>query len=339
MKKRIEKVISFLKYYFGFNKKKREPLLVRLKGWILLFLLIISLELVIFANFLGVIDYQKLLATILPEKLVEFTNLDREKRERGELVVSDLLNEAAKMKAEDMAQKEYFAHVSPEGVTPWYWFSEVGYDYRYAGENLAVNFIESYSAHRAWMDSPTHKANIISDNFEEIGIATAVGRYKGEEATYVVQLFGTRDRGREPLVQEKAEEDKKLFIKRERDEVLGKEIKEDVVLSKDEEKEESFIFFKEEGGISSYLVSNIDDIFKEREYASLLTTLRTDFEKIKGYLLFILSIAIFSMVLLKILFLRKTRFSFLFLNKILILIILLSAITVTHYAIALVLKI
>jgi len=339
MNKGIEKVISFLRDYFGLDKKKREPLFERIRVFGFLFFLVISLELLIFANFLGIIDYQKLLAAILPERLVELTNLDREERDRGGLVVDELLSKAAKMKAEDMAQNGYFAHVSPEGITPWYWFEKVGYDYRYAGENLAVNFIDSHNVHRAWMDSPTHKANIVSDNFEEIGIATAEGRYKGQEATYIVQLFGTRSSDRAPLVRGEAEEELNLFVKKEKDEVLGREIEEDIALKKEEEKEESFIFFREEGSVSSYLVSGIDEILEEKEYSSLFAKLRTDFENIKGYILFVFSVVIFSTVLLKILFLRKTRFSFLFLNKVLVLIIVFSALVVAHYGIIAVLKI
>ena len=41
-----------------------------------------------------------------------------------------------------------------EGKTPWYWFGEVGYDFRFAGENLAVYFSDSVEVERAWMNSP-----------------------------------------------------------------------------------------------------------------------------------------------------------------------------------------
>ncbi len=91
-----------------------------------------------------------------------------------------------------MAENEYFAHTSPEGVTPWYWFEKVGYDYNFAGENLAVNFTEAERVDQAWMDSPSHRRNIINERFEDIGIATAEGRYRGRRAYFVVQLFGTR---------------------------------------------------------------------------------------------------------------------------------------------------
>jgi hypothetical protein len=95
------------------------------------------------------------------------------------------------MKAEHMAEHEYFAHVSPDGIDPWYWFHRSGYKFEKAGENLAINFVDSGDVNRAWMDSPGHRANILNGNFTEIGIAAVSGTYKGKKTIYVVQLFGT----------------------------------------------------------------------------------------------------------------------------------------------------
>jgi hypothetical protein len=89
-----------------------------------------------------------------------------------------------------MATKGYFAHTSPEGVTPWYWFAKAGYKFIYAGENLAVNYNQSQTVETAWLNSPTHRANIMNENFTEMGVATAVGEYNGAPATFVVELFG-----------------------------------------------------------------------------------------------------------------------------------------------------
>jgi len=44
---------------------------------------------------------------------------------------------------------------------------------------------------KAWLNSPTHRSNIMNNKFTEIGIATAVGTYKGRKTTFVVQMFGT----------------------------------------------------------------------------------------------------------------------------------------------------
>jgi hypothetical protein len=131
------------------------------------------------------------LSAIFSSVLVEKTNETRLEANKEILNVNDQLVLAAQLKANDMAQKGYFAHTSPEGYSPWYFISQSGYRYSNAGENLAVNFVDSNDVHRAWLNSPTHKENILRDGFKEIGIATAKGEYKGKEAIFVVQYFGT----------------------------------------------------------------------------------------------------------------------------------------------------
>jgi hypothetical protein len=103
------------------------------------------------------------------------------------------------MKANDMAAKSYFAHTSPEGLTPWYWFKKAGYVFSYAGENLAVNFRETQDVENALLASPTHRANILDPHFTEIGIATAEGIYKGNTATFVVESFGKPKAVKQPI--------------------------------------------------------------------------------------------------------------------------------------------
>lgn len=131
------------------------------------------------------------LSAIYASVLVNLTNQSRADQNVDELTVNPLLEKAAQMKADDMAEKGYFAHNTPEGLTPWYWFREASYDYRYAGENLAVNFVESNEVHKAWAASRGHWLNIINPKYEEIGIATSTGVYKGRQAIFVVQMFGT----------------------------------------------------------------------------------------------------------------------------------------------------
>ncbi|HUX35833.1 MAG TPA: CAP domain-containing protein, partial [Candidatus Paceibacterota bacterium] len=129
---------------------------------------------------------------IYPQVLVSYANEARVQVLGGDkLATSPTLEEAAKMKAEDMAKNGYFAHTSPAGKTPWYWLDQAGYNFSYAGENLAVNFVGSEDVQNAWMASPSHKENILNPNFSEIGIATATGTYQGKEAIFVVEFFGT----------------------------------------------------------------------------------------------------------------------------------------------------
>lgn len=130
-------------------------------------------------------------AEIASSVLVDLTNESRIEENKPPLIRSQKLDEAAELKGEDMASKEYFAHNSPEGVTPWHWFKVVGYNFLYAGENLAINFTDSADVEEAWLNSPTHRANIMNVEFREIGIATVKGVYKNYPTIYIVQMFGT----------------------------------------------------------------------------------------------------------------------------------------------------
>ncbi len=132
-----------------------------------------------------------LVGAVLPAVVVEETNEERDTSDLPPLIRNPILDAAARMKAEDMATRGYFAHYSPDGISPWHWFSEAGYGFVHAGENLAVHFTDSKAVVDAWMDSPTHRANIVNGNYREIGVGTARGRFEGYDTVFVVQLFGT----------------------------------------------------------------------------------------------------------------------------------------------------
>jgi hypothetical protein len=106
------------------------------------------------------------------------------------LQVSPLLAKVAQEKVNDMVVKNYFAHTSPAGLSPWYWFENVGYNFTYAGENLAVDFSDSQDVTSAWLNSPEHRANILNVDFTQIGIAIATGTFGGNPAIYVAEEFG-----------------------------------------------------------------------------------------------------------------------------------------------------
>jgi hypothetical protein len=140
-------------------------------------LLIIVIEVGFFIQVFYVFDSTSFLAAVLPGVITDITNEERADVGLAPLTENALLAQAAQLKAEDMASKGYFAHTSPEGLTPWHWFQVVGYSYAHAGENLAVNFFDSADVAEAWMDSPTHKANIVKANYTEIGVGVASGTY------------------------------------------------------------------------------------------------------------------------------------------------------------------
>ena len=130
-------------------------------------------------------------SSISAADLVNLTNAKRAELGLPTLSVNQALANAASLKASDMMAKNYWSHTSPDGTTPWYFFGASGYSYLYAGENLARDFMDSGSVVSAWMNSPTHKANIVSPRYHDIGIAVVSGNFMGQETTLVVQMFGT----------------------------------------------------------------------------------------------------------------------------------------------------
>ncbi len=130
-------------------------------------------------------------ANIPPDEIIRLTNQKRSEIGANQLVYNSKLAEAARRKGEHMLQYDYWAHTAPDGTEPWAFFSEVGYKYRYAGENLARDFSNPNDAIGAWMASPSHKENMLSTKYKDIGVAVVEGDLGGVDTTIIVQLFGT----------------------------------------------------------------------------------------------------------------------------------------------------
>ena len=130
-------------------------------------------------------------ANIPPDEVIRLTNEKRATAGVGPLTTNATLSAAAQAKGADMLNKDYWAHISPDGTQPWYFFTSFGYKYRYAGENLARDFSDPGSAVEAWMASPSHKENLLSGKYKEIGVAVVEGDMAGVDTTIIVQFFGT----------------------------------------------------------------------------------------------------------------------------------------------------
>lgn len=145
-----------------------------------------------FAFFIYSFSNSQFYADITKTALIKMANAERVKNNLPQLNENPLLDSAAYMKALDMVKNGYFNHDSPSGTKPWYWFDRSGYDYKYAGENLAIGFLESKEVNDAWLASPTHKANIVNNKYKDIGIAILKANFQGNPVTLVVQMFGSK---------------------------------------------------------------------------------------------------------------------------------------------------
>ena len=152
----------------------------------------------VFLLFLGIVNLSKTAtpgvlgyaSDINVKQLLDFTNQERSKDNKKLLILNEKLSKAAEQKAKYMFEKNFWAHTSPDGIEPWKFILDQSYDYSYAGENLARNFYYSKEVVDAWMKSPSHKENLLSQNYDEVGFAVVNGVLDGYETTLVVQMFG-----------------------------------------------------------------------------------------------------------------------------------------------------
>lgn len=187
--KRLERKLKDL--FVAHEGNQRHPHLLR--GDIALGVLafVIFLELGVLSQVFVFSRVQTMLASVLPGVITALTNEARADEALPSLTPNTVLQEAAQDKAEDMAVRGYFSHESPDGTLPWYWFDKHGYKYKFAGENLAIDFTDSEELVDAWLASPTHRQNIVKGGYTEIGIGMATGTYQGRETIFVVQFFGS----------------------------------------------------------------------------------------------------------------------------------------------------
>lgn len=110
-------------------------------------------------------------------EMLALLNKERAKQGLRELVPDEKLREAARLHAKDMLARGYFAHITPEGKDPFERLAELEFSYLAAGENLALAPTLNM-AHNGLMNSPGHRANMLSRDFGRAGIGVIdAGRY------------------------------------------------------------------------------------------------------------------------------------------------------------------
>lgn len=114
--------------------------------------------------------------SITPVELLNLTNQERAANGLPALRMDARLNNSASLKAQDMFANDYWNHVSPACVQPWHWFAVAGYNYTYAGENLAKDFDTAQGVMDGWMNSPGHRANILNPHYTDVGFAVQNGQ-------------------------------------------------------------------------------------------------------------------------------------------------------------------
>lgn len=134
-------------------------------------------------------DKNKFIESVESQEVHRFVNEERKKAGLTELTYMPTLETSACAKANDMIQKNYWAHNAPDGTEPWYFFQKAGVYYNKAGENLAYGFSNSMAVVGGWMNSPAHKANIVGDYTAEGICALNAPAYQNGKHVVVVQHF------------------------------------------------------------------------------------------------------------------------------------------------------
>jgi uncharacterized protein YkwD len=127
---------------------------------------------------------------ITVENVIALMNVERAERNLPPLKADDRLMKAAADRMKHMEDEAYWSHTSPDGISPFVWVRMRSYDFKAAGENLATGFETARLLVTSWMESPGHRANILSETYEDCGIAIIDGATTGRaNGKSIVVLF------------------------------------------------------------------------------------------------------------------------------------------------------
>ena len=129
---------------------------------------------------------QLVVATLDSQEIIKLTNDYRATKGLAPLIENELLNNSACAKAQHMVDNNYWSHVSPDGIQPWYYFDQAGYLYDGAGENQAFGYPSDTSVIDGLIKSPTHEENLVGD-YTETGVCVLMNvDFQGKRGTNVI---------------------------------------------------------------------------------------------------------------------------------------------------------
>lgn len=184
-------LVALHNWFLPHKDTHKKAHLISWEGILIYILLFIFLQVS-----LSIISYAKpgvlgISGNIDQKKLIELTNVEREKQGLSPVSENSALDQAATLKAQNMFSENYWAHFAPSGKSPWDFILGSGYKFTFAGENLAKNFSTADEVVAAWMASTAHRDNLLSDKYQDIGIAVVEGVLNGQQTILVVQMFGS----------------------------------------------------------------------------------------------------------------------------------------------------
>lgn len=171
--------------FIASEENNYRPPILSYKAFIIYGLILLLLRLI-----LGTLPAEG--AAVETNTLMNLINQERDKRNLTTLSVHQSLLRAAYEKSQDMIDRDYFSHIDPDGNYVWGKITSAGYTpYKILGENLAIDFSTSEGMIKAWIDSPTHRANLLHPEFVDQGLSALFGDYQDRYTNLTTSLFGT----------------------------------------------------------------------------------------------------------------------------------------------------
>lgn len=181
----------FHEYFIPSPKNDHKPRILRPRSLVIITIISTLIKVIVVGYLFFIYPNQAIMSEVIVKKIFELTNKSREVAGLKPLAMNTVLSASATAKANDMIANNYFAHHSPTGKKPWDWISRADYPYILVGENLAMNFASADAVHKALMDSPTHKKNIMNEKYRDIGLAMVNGKIDEKDTIILVELFAT----------------------------------------------------------------------------------------------------------------------------------------------------
>jgi len=183
----------FKDYFIPYKCNDHKPKILRTKSLTIIVVLLLLLKVSVTGYLFFIYPNKAEMQNRITADVLALVNEDRVKNGLDPLTVNPVLSASASLKADDMLNKNYFAHYSPDGKSPWDFVNRSEYPYLLFGENLAMNFSSAKSAHKALMNSESHKKNILNGKYNEIGLAVTTGQINGKDTNVLVQFFAKRN--------------------------------------------------------------------------------------------------------------------------------------------------
>ncbi len=190
----------FHDYYIPHHGNNHKPKIFHTHSVHAIAFSLLALKLVLVAMVFSITPVGAWLSPEVENEMVSLTNQYRASLDEKPLVRNAYLDQIAQVRAQDMIDRNYFSHYTPDGKKPWEWVDAKVYNYDRFGENLAADFITAKAVLDAFKLSPSHDKNLRNPNYRDIGIATVSGQLDGRQTNIMVVFYASPKSTPTPVV-------------------------------------------------------------------------------------------------------------------------------------------